>query len=186
MWTWRQGRQILLGKIHDDDPKMEQFIQQLTHSTIPRIERTAVYLNANTTTVPQALLHNLKHNQVLHQTNLIVTVQYADIPEVVAEQRCEISALGQGFWQIKLSYGFIQTPDIPAALALCEIPEFRFDPFTTSYFVSRETIISGHGGAMAKWRDALFSVMSRNAGSVVDYFNIPSNSVIELGSRVHI
>jgi KUP system potassium uptake protein len=186
MWTWRQGRQILLGKIHDDDPKMEQFIQQLTHSTIPRIERTAVYLNANTTTVPQALLHNLKHNQVLHQTNLIVTVQYADIPEVVAEQRCEISVLGQGFWQIKLSYGFMQTPDIPAALALCEIPEFRFDPFTTSYFVSRETIISGHGGAMAKWRDALFSVMSRNAGSVVDYFNIPSNSVIELGSRVHI
>lgn len=186
MWTWRQGRQVLLGKIYDDDPKMEQFIQQLTHSDIPRVERTAVYLNANTTTVPQALLHNLKHNQVLHQVNLIVTVQYADIPEVPAEQRCEVSALGHGFWQIKLRYGFMQTPDIPTALSLCQLPDFAFDPFTTSYFVSRETIISGHGGAMAKWRDELFSLMSRNAGSVVDYFNIPSNSVIELGSRVHI
>jgi KUP system potassium uptake protein len=186
MWTWRQGREILLGKIHDDDPKMDQFIQSLKNSHITRIERTAVYLNANSDTVPQALLHNLKHNQVLHKINLIITVKFTDSPTIPLEQRYQVQALGEGFWQIQLNYGFMQSPDIPQALLLCEIPDFTFAPFSTSYFVSRETIISGHGGAMAKWRDDLFSLMSRNAGSVVDYFNIPSNSVIELGSRVHI
>ncbi len=186
MWTWRQGREILLSKIHDDDPKMDQFINSLKNSHIPRIERTAVYLNANSDTVPQALLHNLKHNQVLHKINLIITVKFTDSPTIPLEQRYQVQPLGDGFWQIQLNYGFMQTPDIPQALLLCEIPDFTFAPFSTSYFVSRETIISGHGGAMAKWRDDLFSLMSRNAGSVVDYFNIPSNSVIELGSRVHI
>jgi len=186
MWTWRQGRQILLAKIHHDDPKMEQFIKSLADTLISKIDRTAVYLNANSETVPQALLHNLKHNQVLHSTNLIITVLYADIPQVSPENRCEVTPIGEGFWQIRLQYGFMQTPDIPMALSSCNLSGFTFDPFTTSYFVSRETIISGHGGAMAKWRDDLFSLMSRNAGSVVDYFNIPSNSVIELGSRVHI
>ncbi len=186
MWTWRQGRQVLLEKIHEDDPKMESFIKSVSHSPITRVERTAVYLNANLDTVPQALLHNLKHNQVLHSINLIITVNYADIPQVPAHERCEVIKIGEGFWQIKLHYGFMQMPDIPLALSQSNIDGFTFEPFTTSYFVSRETIISGHGGAMAKWRDDLFSLMSRNAGSVVDYFNIPSNSVIELGSRVHI
>lgn len=186
MWTWRQGRQVLLEKIHEDDPKMESFIKSLSHSQIPRVERTAVYLNANLDTVPQALLHNLKHNQVLHSINLIITVNYADIPHVPAHERCEVIKIGEGFWQIKLHYGFMQMPDIPLALSQSNIDGVTFEPFSTSYFVSRETIISGHGGAMAKWRDDLFGLMSRNAGSVVDYFNIPSNSVIELGSRVHI
>jgi KUP system potassium uptake protein len=186
MWTWREGRQALMKAIYDDDPKMNLFINNLASSDIPRIDRTAVYLNASSETVPQALLHNLKHNQVLHNTNLIITVVYADVPMVSADERSVVHALGEGFWQIKLNYGFMQKPDIPQALMLCEIPEFTFEPFSTSYFVSRETIVSGHGGAMAQWRDELFSVMSRNAGSVVGYFNIPSNSVIELGSRVHI
>ncbi|MGZ8271080.1 MAG: KUP/HAK/KT family potassium transporter, partial [Methylophilus sp.] len=137
-------------------------------------------------TVPQALMHNLKHNHVLHQSNLIITVEFKDTPTVPIEQRYDIKTLGAGFWQIKLAYGFMDAPDIPKALESCSIPDVIIDPFTISYFVSRETIISGHGGAMAKWRDDLFVLMSRNAGSVVDYFNIPSNSVIELGSRVHI
>jgi KUP system potassium uptake protein len=186
MWTWRQGREALMNAIHEDDPKMNLFIKSLANSDIPRIERTAVYLNASSETVPQALLHNLKHNQVLHKTNLIITVFYADIPTVPADARSSIQSLGEGFWQIRLNYGFIQQPDIPQALMLCEIPDFTFEPFSTSYFFSRETIVTGHGEAMAKWRAELFSVMSRNAGSVVSYFNIPSNSVIELGSRVHI
>lgn len=186
MWTWKQGREVLLNKIHEHDPKMQRFVKNLGDSSIPRIERTAVYLNANDETVPQALLHNIKHNQVLHQTNLIITVVFADKPTIPNEQRCLVNSLGEGFWQVKLSYGFMQNPDIPQALHMCEIDGFSFEPFNTSYFVSRETIISGHGGAMAKWRDELFAVMSRNAGSVVDFFNIPSNSVIELGSRVNI
>jgi len=186
MWTWKQGREVLLSCIHENDPKIEDFINNIANSHAARIERTAVYLCANTDTVPQALMHNLKHNQVLHQNNLIITVEFKDTPTVPLEQRYAVRHLGAGFIQMKLAYGFMESPDIPKALKGCNILGISIDPFTTSYFVSRETIISGHGGAMAKWRDDLFAVMSRNAGSVVDYFNIPSNSVIELGSRVHI
>lgn len=186
MWTWKQGREILLQHIHEDDPKLEDFVNNIARDRNARIERTAVFLCANPDTVPQALMHNLKHNQVLHQTNLILTVAFMDVPTVAKEQRLHIKEIGSGFWQIKLHYGFMESPDIPKALEDCKIENVTIDPFTTSYFVSRETVISGQEGQMAKWRDDLFAVMSRNAGSVVGYFNIPSNSVIELGSRVHI
>ncbi|WP_019898318.1 potassium transporter Kup [Methylotenera mobilis] len=186
MWTWKQGRETLLSSIHNDDPKLDDFIKSIAGSDIARVERTAVYLSANVDNVPQALMHNLKHNQVLHQTNLIITVEFTDEPNVPMEQRVDIKALEAGFWQFKLYFGFMDTPDVPKALLGIHIPNVSIDAFTTSYFLSRETIISGHGGAMAKWRDDLFVFMSRNSGSAVDFFNIPSNSVIELGSRVHI
>lgn len=186
MWTWKQGRAILLNNIHNDDPKLDDFIKSIAGSDIARIERTAVYLSANLDNVPQALMHNLKHNQVLHQINLIITVEFTDEPNVPIEQRFDIKTLDAGFWMVKLYFGFMDTPDVPKALQSIHIPNVSIDAFTTSYFLSRETIISGHGGAMAKWRDDLFVFMSRNSGSAVDFFNIPSNSVIELGSRVHI
>jgi len=186
MWTWKQGREILLQHIHEDDPKLEDFLRMIASEKRVRVERTAIFLCANQDTVPQALMHNLKHNQVLHQTNLILTVEFLDVPTVAKKQRIHIKEIGSGFWQIKLHYGFMETPDIPKALEDCKINNVTIDPFTTSYFVSRETVISGPRGKMAKWRDNLFVLMSRNAGSVVSYFNIPSNSVIELGSRVHI
>lgn len=191
MWTWKQGREILLRHIHEDDPKLEDFVNNIAREKRVRIERTAIFLCANPDTVPQALMHNLKHNQVLHQTNLILTVEFLDIPTVAKEQRLHLKEIGSGFWQIRLHYGFMETPDIPKALQDCKIDNVTIDPFTTSYFVSRETVISGtnianQNGNMAKWRDDLFALMSRNASSVVSYFNIPSNSVIELGSRVNI
>ena len=186
MWTWKQGREILLQHIHEDDPKLEDFVNMIARENKTRIGRTAIFLCANQDTVPQALMHNLKHNQVLHQTNLILTVEFLDVPIVAKEQRIHIKEIGSGFWKIKLDYGFMEMPNIPKALEDCKIENVTIDPFTTSYFVSRETIISGPGGKMAKWRDDLFVVMSRNAGSIVSYFNIPSNSVIELGARVHI
>lgn len=201
MWTWKQGREILLQHIHEDDPKLEDFVNNIAREKSIRVERTAVFLCANPDSVPQALMHNLKHNQVLHQTNLILTVEFLDVPIVTKEQRIHIKEIGAGFWKIRLHYGFMETPNIPKALEDCKLDNvtignvkvnnFTIDPFTTSYFVSRETVISGpnfpnQNGNMAKWRDDLFAVMSRNAGSVVGYFNIPSNSVIELGARVHI
>ncbi len=201
MWTWKQGREILLRHIHEDDPKLEDFVNNIAREKRIRVERTAVFLCANPDSVPQALMHNLKHNQVLHQINLILTVEFLDVPTVAKEQRLHIQEIGAGFWKIKLHYGFMETPNIPKALEDCKIDNvtignvkvnnFTIDPFTTSYFVSRETVVSGpripnQSGNMAKWRDDLFAIMSRNAGSVVGYFNIPSNSVIELGSRVHI
>ena len=186
MWTWKQGREILLQHIHEDDPKLEDFLRMIASEKRVRVERTAIFLCANPDTVPQALMHNLKHNQVLHQTNLILTVEFSDVPTIAKKQRMDIKEIGAGFWQIKLHYGFMESPNIPKALEDCKIDNVTIDPFTTSYFVSRETVISGQEGQMAKWRDNLFALMSRNAGSVVGYFNIPSNSVIELGSRVHI
>ena len=186
MWTWKQGREILLQCIHQNDPKLEDFVASLANNTKARIERTAVFLCRNPDTVPQALMHNLKHNQVLHHTNVILTVAFAETPLVALDKRLQISEMGAGFWQVVVHFGFMENPDIPKALTQLALGNTTLDPFTTSYFISRETIISGPGGSMAKWRDDLFAVMSRNAGSVVSYFNIPSNSVIELGSRVHI
>ncbi len=186
MWTWKQGREILLQRISKEDPKLSDFVAMIANDKKIRVARTAIFLCANSDSVPQALMHNLKHNQVLHQTNLILTVAFAEVPVVEQSERFTITALGQGFWQMKVHFGFMQTPNIPEALKACHIENVTIDPFTTSYFVSREVIIGGHGGAMAKWRDDLFALMSRNAGSVVSYFNIPSNSVIELGTRVHI
>jgi KUP system potassium uptake protein len=190
MWTWKQGREILLQNIHENDPKLEDFVRMIARDNSSgqraRIQRTAIFLCANQDTVPQALMHNIKHNQVLHQNNLILTVAFLDVPTVESEQRLHIKEIGSGFWQVKCDYGFMETPNVPEALEGCKIDNITIDPFSTSYFVSRETVISGPGGKMAKWRDNLFAVMSRNAGSVVSYFNIPSNSVIELGSRVHI
>lgn len=187
MLTWRQGRLLLLQCIGEDDPGLEAFVQNLSSSSIPRVAgRTAVFLVANPKNAPQALMHNLKHNRVLHQLNLVVTVLFEDIPWVDEDERLTVRDIGHGFWQIGLRYGFMDKPDVPSALAACRIPGAEIDPFTISYFVSRETIVPSTGGKMAKWREALFQFLSGNAGSVVEYFNIPSNSVIELGSRVHI
>ena len=186
MWTWKQGREALLRSIRQDDPSLQDFVARIAESRLPRIARTAVFLVSDPHSAPQALMHNLKHNQVLHQTNLVVTVQYADTPTVDADTRLDYHGLGHGFWQITLRYGFMEQPDIPKALLQCHLPGVVSDPFTTSYFVSREVVVPSAGGRMAKWRDGLFAAMSRNAGSVVEYFNIPINSVIELGSRVHI
>ena len=195
MWTWKNGREILLKNMHADDPKLEDFVKNVAMPSSKfakekRIARTAIFLCRNIDSVPQALMHNLKHNQVLHETNLILTVHFAETPLVTNENRIDITAIGAGFWQVILHYGFMENPDIPKALANLKVEGIEIDPFTTSYFISRETIVTSQmknqGTDMAKWRDDLFAVMSRNAGSAVSYFNIPSNSVIELGSRVHI
>jgi KUP system potassium uptake protein len=186
MWTWKQGREILVQHIQEDDPKLDDFVSNMANSSVHRVERTAVFLASQPETVPQALMHNLKHNNVLHQTNLVVTVLFEDIPWVDTHDRIRYREIGQGFWQISLRYGFMENPDIPKALAECRLPNVTIDPFSTSFFLSRETIVPSSGGKMAKWREKLFSAMSRNAGSIVGYFNIPMNSVIELGARIHI
>lgn len=186
MVTWKRGRELLLKRICEDDPGLEAFVQNIAASDIPRVERTAVFLVANPHNAPQALMHNLKHNQVMHKTNLVLTVLFEDIPWVDEAGRLNVRDVGYGFWQITVRYGFMDKPDVPKSLAGLRISEVEIDPYAISYFISRETIIPSTGGKIAKWREELFRFLSRNAGSVVEYFNIPSNSVIELGSRVHI
>jgi KUP system potassium uptake protein len=146
----------------------------------------AVYPVANVDRVPQALLHNLKHNCVLHEQNVILTVRFQDVPWVPPEERVEVIEVAPGFWQVRIAYGFMNSPDVPAALALCKDRGLDVEPMRTSYFVSRETVVPTKGSGMALWRERLFATMSRNSGSAVEFFKLPNNGVIELGTRVQI
>ena len=186
MATWRKGRELLLNSLRNDDPELIPFITALAADDIHRVARTAVYAVANPDTVPQALMHNLKHNQVLHERNLILTVVFEDVPWIAFEERVQVTPLVAGFWKVQVNYGFKNTPDIPKALELCRLHGLAVNLFETSYFLSRETIVPMHGSGMARWREALFALMSRNAGSVAGFFRLPNNCVIELGTRVQI
>jgi len=186
MATWRRGRELLMESMRRDDPELLPFITALSADRVHRIPRMAVYAVANPDTVPQALMHNLKHNQVLHERNLILTVVFQDVPWIPFEERVQVTPLVPGFWRVQVNYGFINTPDIPKALELCRAQGLPINLFETSYFLSREIVVPTKGAGMAHWREALFAVMSRNAGSVAAFFRLPNNCVIELGTRVQI
>jgi len=186
MATWRRGRELLIDSIRRDDPELLPFITGLATEKMHRVSRTAVYAVANPDTVPQALMHNLKHNQVLHERNVILTVVFHDTPWIPFEERVQVTPLVPGFWKVQVNYGFINKPDIPQALELCQAHGLPINLFETSYFLSREIVVPTRGAGMARWREALFAVMSRNAGSVAGFFQLPNNCVIELGARVQI
>ena len=186
MSTWRRGRGLLLDSVGREGLSLGEFIAQAGEGSVHRVARTAVYAVAQPEVVPQALLHNLKHNQVLHETNVVLTVAFADVPCVPEEQRVVLRELGHGFWQVTLHFGFLDTPDVPAALALCDARGLRVPAFETSYFLSRETVVPTAGGGMQGWRERLFAAMNRNAGSAAGFFRLPDNLVVELGTRVQI
>jgi len=186
MATWRRGRELLIDSIRHDDPELHPFIAALAADGVHRVPRTAVYAVANPDTVPQALMHNLKHNQVLHERNVILTVVFHEVPWIPFAERVEVQTLAPGFWRVQINYGFKNTPDIPKALELCKARGLPINLFETSYFLSRETIVPTKGTGMARWREQLFALMSRNAGSVAGFFRLPNNCVIELGTRVQI
>ena len=187
MSTWARGRELLMSSIRRDGLELGPFVESLADGGgAHRALRTAVYAVANPDTVPQALLHNLKHNQVLHESNVILTVVFHDSPWVAETDRVELTALAPGFWRVTLHFGFMDQPDVPRALALCESKGLRIPVFETSYFLSRETVVPTTGSGMVNWRERLFATMSRNAGSVAEYFCLPDNAVVELGTRVQI
>ena len=189
MSTWARGRQLLMASIRRDGLELEPFIESLALGGAHRASRTAVYAVSNPDTVPQAMLHNLKHNQVLHETNVFLTVLFEGRPWVSDENRVELSELAPGFWRVSLRYGFMDEPDVPAGLALCEQVSqggLRIPVFETSYFLSRETVVPTPGEGMANWRERIFAAMSRNAGGVAEFFRLPDNAVVELGTRVQI
>jgi KUP system potassium uptake protein len=186
MSTWSRGRDLLLKGIRRDGLELQSFIDGLDPRSVHRAGRTAVYPVADPSTVPQALLHNLKHNQVLHERNVVLTVVFHEVPWVPMEERVQVEALGHSFWRVTLNFGFMNTPDVPRALALTEAQGLRIPVFETSYFLSRETVVPTPGGGMANWRERLFAAMSHNAGGVVGFFRLPGNAVVELGTRVNI
>ena len=186
MASWRRGRELLMKSFALGDPALLPFLQALGSDHLPRARRTAVYAVANPDTVPQALMHNLKHNQVLHERNLILTVRFQDIPWVPEDERVKVEPLVPGFWKVTVNYGFKDSPDIPQALGRCSSEALPINLFETTYFLSRETIIPTRQAGMMLWREKLFAFMARNAGNMADYLRLPNNCVIELGTRVQI
>ena len=186
MSTWARGRSLLLQGIRREGLELQPFIDHLDPSTVHRATRTAVYAVADPTSVPQALLHNLKHNQVLHQCNVILTVTFREVPWVPVSERAQVEPLGHGFWRVTLAFGFMDTPDVPQALTQIDAHGLQIPVFETTYFLSRETVVPTPGGGMANWRERLFATMSHNASGVVEFFRLPGNAVVELGTRVQI
>jgi KUP system potassium uptake protein len=188
MTAWKRGRELLGQTLREDQLPLHDFVQTLgaAPDSVLRVERTAVFMSAERGVVPQALLHNMKHNLVLHRRNLILTVQYHEEPNVPAARRVEIEEIGNGFWQVIAHFGFAEKPDIPQALRLCAEQGLVVDEFATSFFLSRETVVPRPRAQMARWRQNLFEALSRNAGRAGDYFGLPYNGVIELGTRVQL
>ncbi len=186
MTTWSRGRELMVETIRRDGLDLNTFIQHIDSGHTHLAKRTAIYAVANPETVPQALLHNMKHNQVLHEKNIILTVTFENVPWVSDKQRVRVERLSEHFWQVWVTFGFMNTPDVPKALKLCEPLGLEIPVFETSYFLSRETVISTPGGGMAQWREKLFSAMTRNSGGIVEFFHLPDNAVVELGTRVQI
>ena len=186
MMTWKQGRFMLNEKIRADALDLPSFLKAVFVTPPTRVEGTAVFLTAEPGTVPNALLHNLKHNKVLHDHNLFVTVRSHEVPWIGLSKRAEIESLGHDCWQVVLHYGFKNDPDVPRALMQIRDRGCEIDPMTTSYFLSRDVVVPTIGGGMAAWREKLFAQMHHNASGAADFLHLPNNSVVELGSKIEI
>jgi KUP system potassium uptake protein len=186
MMTWKDGRRLMNKKLQADAIDLTSFLESVFISPPARVPGTAVFLTAAPGTVPNAMLHNLKHNKVLHDVNLFVTVVNHEIPWIGMEKRLEVEPLGHDCWQVVVNYGFKNDPDLPRALNLTTRFGFVLESMTTSYFLSRDTIAPTLGGGMAPWREKLFAQMHLNASGAADFLNLPSNSVVELGSKIEI
>ncbi|MDU9398178.1 potassium transporter Kup [Pseudomonas sp. zfem003] len=186
MTTWKRGRQLLVERLDEGSLPLPLFIASIRSQPPHRVQGTAVFLTARSDAVPHALLHNLLHNQVLHEQVVLLTVVNEDSPRVAPERRFEVDAYGEGFFRVLLHFGFIEDPDIPQALKLCHLNDLDFSPMRTTYFLSRETVIPSKLIGMALWREALFAFLLKNANGNLRYFNLPLNRVIELGTQVEI
>ncbi len=188
MVTWRNGRANLLAQLRSSSIPLDAFLESLFRSPPQSVEGTAVFLNSTPNATPHALLHSLKHYKVLHAQNVFLTVEFRDVPWIPFEGRVQCTKLGHDCWLVLVRYGFMNRPDIGAALELCGPAGLQLDPMQVSYFLSREKVvpIAEGKGVLARLRDGVFAAMARNAGSITDYFNIPTNRVVELGTRVEI
>jgi KUP system potassium uptake protein len=185
MMTWRRGRELMAERLRDQSVPLETLLKSLLREQLTRVPGTAVYLTAAPDATPQALLHSLKHFRTLHERVVFLTVEVRDVPWVSFEERVLCERLGGNCWRVRVRYGFMNRPDLTRALEQCSALGLDIDAEQSSYLVSRQRIVPGLAqGGMASWRDRLFAAMARNAGNVTDYFNIPTNRVVELGTRV--
>ena len=187
MVTWKRGRALLATRLAEHGIPLEDFVSALTAMPPDRVAGTSIFLTSTLETVPSALLHNLKHNKVLHERVVFLTIVTHDVPVVPAEDRVQLARLADGFWTVEAWYGFKEHPDVLEVLEACRLRhELAFDPMETSFFLSHETVVAGDRPGMARWRDQLFAWMTRNATRASDFFNVPINRVVELGTHVDI
>ncbi|HEX8779483.1 MAG TPA: potassium transporter Kup [Rhodanobacter sp.] len=187
MTTWRRGRELVVREIKQGGLALAPFIAAMREHPPLRVPGTAVFLTANQYAVPHALLHNLKHNKVLHERNVLLTVEVLETPVADAEERIRIDALGDEFYGIELRFGFAEDPNVPLAMSQCARSGLPFDMMDTTFFLSRETIVADkRRPGMVLWRDKLFAFMARNAMPATAFFQIPGNRLIELGAQVEI
>jgi len=186
MVTWMQGRRLLSHKLREDAIPLRDFLQAVFVSPPTRVEGTAVFLASEAGATPNALMHNLKHNKVLHEYNLFVSVRHHEVPWIAFEERIEMEALDHDCWAVTLNFGFKDEPDVPEALKLLEGSGVPLDDMATSYFLSRDIVIPTFGAGMSLWREKLFASMHRNAAAAADFLNLPTNRIVELGAKVEI
>ncbi|MBA4343996.1 MAG: potassium transporter Kup [Methylibium sp.] len=186
MLTWKQGRRLLSKKLREDAIDLESFLEAVFVSPPTRVPGTAVFLSAEQGSTPNALLHNLKHNKVLHAQNLFVSVKHHEVPWIGFDKRVQVQSLGNDCWQVSLHFGFKNEPDVPEALKLLQQSGVLLEEMDTSYFLSRDIVIPTIGSGMALWREKLFASMHRNAAAAADFLHLPTNRVVELGSKVEL
>lgn len=186
MMTWKRGRELVADKLKADSIDLPSFLEAVFVSPPTRVQGTAVFLTSEAGTVPNALLHNLKHNKVLHDHNLFVTVRHHEVPWVGMDKRVEIEQLGHDCWQVVLHYGFKNDPDVPSALQQIRGRGCDLEPMSTSYFLSRDKVVPTLASGMSAWREKLFAQMHHNASGAADFLSLPNNSVVELGSKIEI
>lgn len=186
MLTWKRGRELVFENLERHAIPLEDFLQSLFVGPPTRVDGTAIFLRGETDGVPHALLHNLLHNKVLHERVVFLTVHIREEPYVPESEQVEVIALGHNCFQLNVSYGFKDEANIPDILRLCAAQKLEFEMMETSFFIARQTVISVPGSGMMPWREHLFVLMQRNARTAADYYQIPANRVIELGTQVEI
>jgi KUP system potassium uptake protein len=187
MMTWRRGRELLVARISSASVPLRGFLGSLLLAPPHRVPGTAVYLTSTPDATPNAFLHSLKHYKVLHEQNVFLNVEFREVPWVASDERVSCEEIAPACWRVSARYGFMDRPDIGNALEVCSPQGLRIDPMEVSYFVSREKIVRGlDSDGMAPWRNRIFAAMARNSSDASDYFNIPTNRVVELGTQVEI
>jgi KUP system potassium uptake protein len=186
MFTWTRGRSVLMSKVAKDSLALSDVVAMLEARPPKKVSGVAVFLTGDPTGAPMALMHNLKHNRVLHETNVILTIQTADTPTVADDQRLKIAPLAAGFWAAEATFGYMEQPDIPRALTAQRREGPKFDMMNTSFFLGRRTVVVASKRAMPLWQDKLFILLTRNGASPADFYHLPPGRVVEMGSQISV
>jgi len=184
--TWKKGRELLASRLQQGMLPLEEFVKDVKSTGITRVPGTAIFLNSDPYGTPIALLHNIKHNRVLHEQNITVTIQSEEIPHVPSKERMHAEDLGENFYRVTLRYGFMEDPDVPSVLRRLSKNGLKIDPSTATYVLSRNTLVPTEKPGMALWRERLFVFLSRNASRPTEFFRLPPNRVVELGMQIEI